>query len=124
MHGRARSAQVYFNSVAAALARGWQNGIVVCFGAGNSLRYLKTGWYAWPGSHTDVIAVGGVQVNYDPSSPTLDLEASNYASSFNSTFYSGRHVPDLLRPRRPPDNATGAGLVNLPLHGGTFTSFI
>jgi hypothetical protein len=24
MHGRARSAQVYFNSVAAALARGWQ----------------------------------------------------------------------------------------------------
>jgi hypothetical protein len=30
MHGRVRSAQVYFNSVAAALARAVANGIAVC----------------------------------------------------------------------------------------------
>jgi subtilisin family serine protease len=38
-----------------------------------------------------VISVGGVHVNY----PGLDLEASNYASSFDSSFYPGRHVPDV-----------------------------
>lgn len=68
-------------SVAFAVA----SGIVVCFSAGNQ------GKLGFPASHPDVIAVGGVHVNY----PDLDLEASNYASSFDSLLYPGRHVPDL-----------------------------
>ena len=68
----------------AAVANAVANGIVVCFSGGN-------GQHGWPGSHPDVISVGGVHVNY----PGLTLEASSYASSFNSTFYPGRHVPDL-----------------------------
>ncbi|MCI5208986.1 MAG: hypothetical protein D3910_09355 [Candidatus Electrothrix sp. ATG2] len=38
-----------------------------------------------------MISVGGVHVNY----PDLDFEASSYASSFISSFYPGRRVPDL-----------------------------
>ena len=68
----------------AAVANAVANGIVVCFAGGN-------GQFGWPGSHPDVISVGGVHVNY----PGLTLEASSYASSFDSTFYPGRHVPDL-----------------------------
>ena len=44
MHGRVRSAQVYFNSVAAALAGAVANGIVVCFGRVTLSATLKTGW--------------------------------------------------------------------------------
>ena len=68
----------------AAVANAVANGVVVCFSCGNGQR-------GWPGSHPDVISVGGVHVNY----PGLDLEASSYASSFDSTFYPGRHCPDV-----------------------------
>ncbi len=57
--------------------------IVVLFSAGNGHR-------AFPGSHPDVIAVGGVTLNEDGS-----LEASNYASSFSSKLFPGRDSPDL-----------------------------
>ena len=68
----------------AAVANAVAQGIVVCFSAGN-------GHYAFPGSHPDVISVGGVHVNF----PDLSLEASSYASSFVSSFYPGRRVPDV-----------------------------
>jgi serine protease AprX len=74
----------YLKTLEAAVANAVANGIVVCFSAGN-------GHHSFPGSHPDVISVGGVMVNY----PNLDFEASSYASSFDSSLYPGRHVPDL-----------------------------
>jgi hypothetical protein len=68
----------------AAVANAVASGVVVCFAAGN-------GHFAFPGSHPEVISVGGVHVNY----PALSLEASSYASSFASSFYPGRKVPDI-----------------------------
>ncbi len=74
-------------------------GIVVCFSGGN-------GHIAFPAMMPDVIAVGGVFAREKVDDVTDDfiLEASDYASSFNSTIYPGRHVPDLcglvgLQPR-------------------------
>lgn len=58
-------------------------GIVVVFSAGN-------GHYAFPASMPEVISVGGTYVAEDGS-----MRASDYASAFTSTIYSGRHVPDL-----------------------------
>ncbi|WP_424928238.1 S8 family serine peptidase [Amaricoccus tamworthensis] len=69
----------------AAVANAVAQGVVVCFSAGN-------GHLAFPGSHPDVISVGGVHVNLPD---TLDFEASSYASSFDSSFYPGRSVPDV-----------------------------
>ncbi len=91
----------------AAVANAVAQGIVVCFSAGN-------GHYGFPGSHPDVISVGGVHVNY----PDLALEASSYASSFDSQFYPGRHVPDVcgLVGRRVQ---SGAPLVMLPVQPGS-----
>ncbi len=57
-------------------------GIVVCFSAGN-------GHLAFPACMPEVIAVGGVHVDQK-----LVYEASNYASSFRSTWFPGRKVPD------------------------------
>lgn len=74
----------YLMALESAVANAVASGIVVCFSAGNGQR-------GFPGSHPDVISVGGVHVNY----PNLDLEASSYASSFDSSLYPGRHVPDL-----------------------------
>jgi subtilisin family serine protease len=77
----------YMKTLEAAVAHAVASGIVVCCSAGN-------GQYSFPGSHPDVISVGGVH----PDHPFLswnDLEASNDASSFDSKFYPGRHVPDL-----------------------------
>ena len=58
-------------------------GIVVVFSGGN-------GHYAFPASMPEVISVGGAYVAEDGS-----MRASDYASAFTSTIYSGRHVPDL-----------------------------
>jgi subtilisin family serine protease len=58
-------------------------GIVVVFSGGN-------GHYAFPASMPEVISVGGVHVAEDGA-----MRASDYASAFTSTIYSGRHVPDL-----------------------------
>jgi subtilisin family serine protease len=96
----------------AAVANAVANGIVVCFSAGN------VGKRGWPSSHPDVISVGGVHVNY----PGLNLEASSYASSFDSTFYPGRHVPDLcgLTGRRVTiDGVDRAPSLMLPVQPGS-----
>lgn len=74
----------YLKTLEAAVANAVANGIVVCFSAGN-------GQHGFPGSMPGVISVGGVHVNY----PDLDLEASSYASSFDSSLYPSRHVPDV-----------------------------
>ena len=74
-------------------------GIVVCFSGGN-------GHIAFPGMMPEVIAVGGVfaREEVNDGSDEFVLEASNYASSFDSLIYPGRHVPDVcglvgLQPR-------------------------
>ena len=74
----------YLKTLEAAVANAVASGIVVCFSAGN-------GGQGFPACMPDVVAVGGVHVNY----PGLGLEASSYASSFDSSLYPGRHVPDL-----------------------------
>jgi hypothetical protein len=58
-------------------------GVVVVFSAGN-------GHYAFPASMPEVLSVGGTFVAEDGS-----MQASDYASAFTSTIYSGRHVPDV-----------------------------
>jgi subtilisin family serine protease len=63
-------------------------GIVVCFSAGN-------GHYGFPGQMPDVISVGGVHALPDIAGADFNLEASSYASSFDSQIYPGRHVPDV-----------------------------
>lgn len=63
-------------------------GITVCFSAGN-------GHYGFPGQMPDVISVGGVYGHPDVVGDDFRLEASNYASSFDSQIYPGRHVPDV-----------------------------
>jgi serine protease AprX len=63
-------------------------GIVVCFSAGN-------GQYGFPAQMPEVIAVGGVFAHPDLDGGDFKLEASNYASSFDSQIYPGRHVPDV-----------------------------
>lgn len=65
-------------------------GITVCFSAGN-------GHAGFPAMMSDVIAVGGVYAHptLTPGGDDFSLEASDYASSFDSKIYPGRHVPDL-----------------------------
>jgi subtilisin family serine protease len=60
-----------------------QSGIIIVFAAGNGQR-------AFPGCMPQVISAGGVTVLEDGA-----LEASSYASSFQSKIYPGRNVPDL-----------------------------
>lgn len=62
--------------------------ITVCFSAGN-------GHTAFPAMMPDVIAVGGVFAHETLAGDDFQLEASNYASSFDSVIYPGRHVPDV-----------------------------
>lgn len=65
-----------------------ERGITVCFSAGN-------GQFGFPGQMPDVIAAGGVFAHDTITGHDFDLEASNYASSFDSKIYPGRHVPDV-----------------------------
>lgn len=88
----------YLKALEAAVANAVANNIVVCFSAGNGHR-------SFPACHPDVIAVGGVHVNY----PNLDFEASSYASSFKSNLYPGRHVPDVCGLTGKRVNIGGAG---------------
>jgi subtilisin family serine protease len=76
--------------LAAAVANAVSQGIIVVFSAGN-------GHYGFPGMHPDVISAGGVYMHPDGS-----LEATQYASGFDSKIYAGRNVPDVC------------GLVGLP----------
>jgi len=63
-------------------------GIIVCFSAGN-------GQVSFPGMMPDVISVGGVYAHEGLEGNDFELEASDYASSFDSLIYPGRHVPDV-----------------------------
>lgn len=65
-----------------------ERGITVCFSAGN-------GHVAFPAMMPDVIAVGGVYAHENLAGDDFKLEASDYASSFDSLIYPGRHVPDV-----------------------------
>jgi len=60
------------------------NGAIVCFAAGNG------GSRAWPACMPNVIAVGGAYLDENG-----DFQAASYASSFDSSRYLDRHVPDL-----------------------------
>ncbi len=63
-------------------------GIVVCFSAGN-------GHFGFPAQMPEVIAVGGVYAKAALVGDDFAMDASNYASSFASPIYPGRHVPDV-----------------------------
>ena len=65
-----------------------KRGIIVCFSAGN-------GHYGFPAQIPEVIAVGGVYAHSSLADGDFQLEASDYASSFDSKIYPGRHVPDV-----------------------------
>ncbi|AOX02176.1 serine protease [Moorena producens PAL-8-15-08-1] len=85
-----------------------ERGITVCFSAGN-------GHYGFPGQMPEVISVGGVYAHDTVEGNDFRLEASDYASSFDSQIYPGRHVPDLcglvgMRPR--------AAYIMLPVEPG------
>jgi len=58
------------------------SGITVVISAGN-------GHFSFPGMMPDVISAGGVFAD-----ARSRLQASDYASAFDSRIYSGRHVPD------------------------------
>lgn len=83
-------------------------GITVCFSAGN-------GHTSFPGMMPEVIAVGGVFAHEGLAGDDFQLEASDYASSFDSVIYPGRHVPDVcgLVGMRP-----GAIYIMLPVEPG------
>lgn len=95
----------------AAVSLAVKKGVVVCFSAGN-------GHYGFPGSHPDVISVGGVHVNLPNEN---DLEASSYASSFKSTWYPGRNCPDLcgLTGKRVNIGGWKAPSILLPVQAGS-----
>lgn len=84
-------------------------GIIVCFSGGN-------GQIAFPAMMPDVLAVGGVHARADLVGNDFSLEASDYASSFDSLIYPGRHVPDVcgLVGMRP-----GALYIMLPVPPGS-----
>ena len=73
----------YQQTLAAAVADAVSRNIIVVFAAGN-------GHHAFPGQHPDVISVGGAYITQQNT-----LEASSYASSFESLVYTGRKVPDV-----------------------------
>jgi hypothetical protein len=98
----------YLKTLEAAVANAVASGIVVCFSAGN-------GHFSFPGSHPDVISVGGVHVNY----PALDFAASSYASSFDSCLYPGRHVPDVCG-LVGKNVSNRAPLIMLPIQAGCY----
>ncbi|CAM3434689.1 subtilisin family serine protease [Salinibacter ruber] len=110
IRNRSRSLYNTLKAMEAAIANAVNNGIVVCFSAGNG-----PGGYGFPASHPDVIAVGGVHVNY----PDLDLEASSYAASFDSSLYSGRQVPDLCGMVGDDVSSLPAPLLMLPVPPGS-----
>jgi subtilisin family serine protease len=102
----------YMKSLEAVVANAVASGIVVCFAAGNGQR-------GFPGSHPDVISVGGVHPNY-PFLSYEDLEASSYSSSFSSKLYPGRRVPDLCGLVGKRTAAGTAPLIMLPVQPGCY----
>lgn len=101
----------YLKALAVEIQLAINAGIVVLFSAGN-------GHHAFPACMRDVIAVGGVHVDY----PSLDFEASSYASSFVSQIYPGRRVPDvcgLTGKRVTIDGGGFAPSIMLPVPAGS-----
>lgn len=96
-----------------------KRGITVCFSAGN-------GHMGFPAQMPSVIAVGGVYAHENLAGDDFKLEASDYASSFDSVIYPGRHVPDVcglvgMQPRAiyimlpvEPGDQIDAGLAGSP----------
>lgn len=100
----------FFKTLAQEIQLAIDKGVVVCFSAGN-------GHHVFPACMPDVIAVGGVHVNF----PGMTLEASSYASSFQSNIFPGRNVPDFcgLTGRRVTINGRGlAPSLMLPVQPG------
>src|SRR5262249_34656867 len=89
-------------------------GIIVCFSGGN-------GQIAFPAMMPDVLAVGGVHARANLVGNDFFLEASNYASSFDSLIYPGRHVPDFcgLVGMKPL-----AAYIMLPVPPGSFIDLL
>ena len=91
--------QMYFEllDIESVLNEAVDQNIAVLFSAGN-------GHLAFPASFPGVLAVGGVTLNEDAT-----IEASNYASAFQSQLYPGRNVPDFCgfvgRSEAPPQSA-------------------
>jgi subtilisin family serine protease len=79
------------------------DGICVIFSGGN-------GHFAFPAGLPKVIAVGGVTVTEDGG-----LEASSYASSFDSKLYPGRAVPDICGVVGRADAVPMTGHIMLPV---------
>ncbi len=100
----------FLKPLEAAISNAVAKGMIICFSAGN-------GHFGFPGSHPDVISVGGVHVNL----PNLaDFEASSYASSFKSTWYPGRSCPDVcgLTGKRVNIGGGKAPSIMLPVQEG------
>lgn len=70
-------------TLSAAIANAVSQGVAVVFSAGN-------GHFGFPGQHPDVISAGGVFVDADGR-----MNASDYASGFESPLFPGRKVPDV-----------------------------
>ncbi|HKP75729.1 MAG TPA: S8 family serine peptidase, partial [Longimicrobiaceae bacterium] len=99
----------FWSLVQAEIALCVSQGIVVLFSSGN-------GGMSFTASMPETISVGGVYVD-----ERGELEASNYASSFDSTRFAGVHVPDVcglvgMQPRGvyialpvPPESEVDAG---------------
>jgi hypothetical protein len=78
----------YLRPLEAAVADAVSRGIVVICSAGN-------GQVSFPAMMPEVIAVGGVFATPDQNLRSFRFAASDYASSFDSNIYPGRHVPDV-----------------------------
>lgn len=89
--------------IEAVIASAVSKGITIMFSAGN-------GHHAFPASHPDVIAIGGVTVNEDGS-----LEASNYASAFESQLYPGQSIPDFCGVVGRSEPSPQSGHIMLPV---------
>ncbi len=83
------------------------DGVIVVFSAGN-------GHKMFPASMPDVLAVGGTTVEANGL-----LKASSYASSFRSTLYPGRRVPDFCGIVGEYGNTPMKGHIMLPVPNGS-----
>ncbi len=75
----------YLKTLAIEIQLAINDGVVVCFAGGNGPGAN------FPQGMPAVISVGGVHVDI----PSLSFEASSYASSFTSSIWAGRKVPDV-----------------------------
>ena len=73
----------WLRALEAEIADAVASGITVIFSAGN-------GHISFPGMHPDIISAGGTYIAED-----MAMQASDYASAFQSVIYPGRSVPDV-----------------------------